>query len=353
MRTNQILIAQSSGTLMLTATRPEGGERPPIVEDLLTGIEIEAEDCSLSYDARSHLSRSGWRADMDGSLRDDGLEFVLASPLHGDSLSAAIDAFFESQDLGFDWSISPRAGTHIHLNMTDRPLSHLQAMSALVYCIEPLIFRFAGEDRRWCSYCNSLNTVASFRIKQLLGTTDSPSTEWYNFWSASSGDRYYGFNLTAIGKYGTIEFRYFPTPANKSQLWSWIDLCHAIYEYSKKFSEEDDPVDAVMTELRDNAVGVLDEIEGLCNIDLRYSGWSDDVNELLSDLTITLIMSPVESVRDIASMEAEPSPEISMWSEVDGLRAMIGDAADAFIRTHFVTDTGNDSGDRPMRYEAP
>src|SRR5690606_34389448 len=110
----------------------------------------------------------------------------------------------------------------------DRPLSHLQAMSALVYCIEPLIFRFAGEDRRWCSYCNSLNTVPSFRIKQLLGTTDSDSTEWYNFWSASSGDRYYGFNLTSIGKYGTIEFRYFPTPANKSQLWSWIDLCHAI-----------------------------------------------------------------------------------------------------------------------------
>src|SRR5690606_18194244 len=179
------------------------------------------------------------------------------------------------------------------------------------------------------------------RIKQLLGTTDSDSTEWYNFWSASSGDRYYGFNLTSIGKYGTIEFRYFPTPANKSQLWSWIDLCHAIYEYSKKFSEEDDPVDAVMTELRNNAVGVLDEIEGLCNIDLRYSGWSVDVNELLSDLTITLIMSPVESVRDIASMEAEPSPEISMWSEVDGLRAMFGDAADAFIRTHFVTDTGN------------
>lgn len=345
MLTNQILIAESSGTRMLTAALPAGGERPPIVNDLLTGIEIEAEDCSLTYESRSHLSRSGWRADTDGSLRDDGLEFVLASPLHGDNLSAAIDAFFNAQDLGMEWSVSPRAGTHIHLNMTDRPLSHLQAMTALVYCIDPLIFRFAGEDRRWCSYCNSLNTVPSFRIRQLLGITDSHSTEWYNFWPANSGDRYYGFNLTSIGKYGTIEFRYFPTPVTKAQLWSWIDLCHAIYEYSKKFSEENEPVGAVMTELHNNTAGVLDEIERLCGLNLRYDGWTDDVHELLSDLTITLIMSPVDSVREIASMEAEPSIETTAPYRRHGLGVAINaGAADAIVRVWHDSDTDYDAG---------
>src|SRR5690606_19790021 len=40
-------------------------------------------------------------------------------------------------------------------------------------------------------------------------------------------DRYYGLNVQALGKYGSLELRYFPTAQNKEELIDWIKLAQS------------------------------------------------------------------------------------------------------------------------------
>lgn len=193
--------------------RNNPGER-----DFLLGVEFELEDVSDSHDEQPE----GYERHGDGSLRN-GVEYVFEEPL---PRQATVDAITEMEEFlsTREYSTSERTSTHIHLNMLDSNSSRRLAstMFALVYMIEPAIFRAADENRKWCGYCQPLSDMPQQRVIDLLSDDDS------RFRTGALGeghaDKYFGLNMKSLSRHGTIEFRYFPGWQGKAAALRWIDL---------------------------------------------------------------------------------------------------------------------------------
>lgn len=190
----------------------------PGPRDFLLGIEFELEDVSDS----SIVRPEGYVTHHDGSLRN-GIEYVFEEPLarHG-----TVDAITEMEEFLSDrsYSTSERTSTHIHLNMVDSASTRTLASTlfALVYMIEPAIFRAADENRKWCGYCQPLSDMPQQRVIDLL--SDDNSRFRTGVRGESHADKYFGLNMKSLSRHGTIEFRYFPGWRDRATTLRWIDL---------------------------------------------------------------------------------------------------------------------------------
>lgn len=187
------------------------------------GIEVEVEFDRDTITNPSNLNF--WTVKSDGSLRR-GQEFVLSRPLRGDALSGAIEEFFQQNRV----YKSPTSGTHIHVDMRDKvsTLDVVKTMASIIVCIEPAIFGMFAEGREWCGYTNPITTIgeeASYSVFSDKADSDAfrsvftPDTREY---------KYYGFNMLPLGRYGSVEFRYFNTAENANELIEWVQFCMAV-----------------------------------------------------------------------------------------------------------------------------
>src|SRR5690606_1240038 len=115
----------------------------------------------------------------------------------------------------------------------------LQAVTGLVYAIEPVFFEIGSTERKGSTYCcpmDSLNVDALTALFEFAGGHIDQS----NFGQrVRVSDRYYGYNLNALSKYGTVEFRYFPAPdpgkPGEAQLRRWISFCMAVKKAAMRY----------------------------------------------------------------------------------------------------------------------
>lgn len=195
-----------------------------VLPEQLIGVEIEL-DCkahdNIIFPAPDDTL---WRTTRDGSLIR-GTEFVLAHPMAGDQLAVAVNNFFKA---GGRWERTVTSSTHIHVDMMEKetPATSIQSLVLLVYMTENAIFREVADGREWCGYTNSLASAPDYFIQSVLGCNiEEDSRTMQAALSDSSGlGRYYGLNLLALTKYGSIEFRYFPTVMSREELISWINM---------------------------------------------------------------------------------------------------------------------------------
>ena len=202
----------------------------PLPNELI-GVEIEVEDLETAADG----VYPEWTTHVDHSLRN-GIEFVTSGPYGGAYLTRAINKFF---DANLKYSMSPRTSTHLHVNASDdMTVDNFRNLFCIMYLIEPALFRWADENRKWCGYCSPLTDLEPQRIVSLLNGDD------LNFARAVKGstnqDRYYGLNVMAYNKHGTVEFRYFPCTDNRDTLVSWIKF---VMYVKKACREYEDPSD--------------------------------------------------------------------------------------------------------------
>lgn len=184
------------------------------------GIEFELEDWG-SGDFDSH-----WATHSDQSLRN-GVEFVFARPKMGQEIETALDLFVEKA-ASTTYSISERTSTHIHMDMSDgMTVGDVRKMFILTYLIEPAMFRMADENRKWCGYCQPLTDMQQQRITTIL-TTQNREELVGAFTGARHVDKYYGFNLAALNRHTTIEFRYFPGYPGRESVDKWINMVQEI-----------------------------------------------------------------------------------------------------------------------------
>lgn len=229
--------------------------------DEMMGIELEAE--SVYIGTMAPLQMAGWTVDRDGSLRNDGREFVLSQPLAGSSLTRAIHTLFEMQspDRGqmLRYQVNPRAGTHIHINWIENTVGSAAALIALMYMIEPLVYNWADEDRAWCSYCNPLSDIPASVLNKLLRMeNDDDDDEWLlREIDDESVGRYHGLNIVALAKYGTFEFRYFPSTASRADMIKWVKFVQLAKRCAVTF--QDDVPALVERLLQGNVAGFLQE----------------------------------------------------------------------------------------------
>lgn len=225
----------------------------------LIGLEIETENFRNHHDAAYNLQR-WWTTHNDASLRQ-GVEWVLSAPLAGTDLRDAVSAFFAGN---YSYEMSERTSIHIHINASDNmTVDHFRNVFTLMYLIEPAVFRWADENRKWCGYCQPLTDLSPQRLSSFL--LDDPGGSGLALQQAVNGsgnsDRYYGLNIAAFARHGTLEFRYFPCTDNGNVVTDWIKFVMQVKRAAMAF---------------DNPLELLVNMDEGSNIDAFLTKWFDD-----------------------------------------------------------------------------
>jgi hypothetical protein len=224
----------------------------------LIGIEVEIENTQV---ANAAPISSGWQTHNDGSLRNNGMEFVTL-PIPAEYAPAMLHNLLH-QYLSHDCCFSPRTSVHIHLNVQDLTPEKVIDLVLLYVVYEKLFYRFTGRGRQKNIYCvplvdtNLLNQFATKRLDR-------------NGWS-----KYTGLNLLPLQNYGTVEFRHMHGTNDIKKLTEWINLITSLKEYvlaqdtafiRKTIAVMDDGYDYV---------GYMDHIFGPYATLLPYHGVAD------------------------------------------------------------------------------
>lgn len=207
------------------------GQRPMVVPspgadwilgNQFIGVEIEIEDYSRRQVNNLLDTSNLWVEKEDNSLRS-GTELVLADPLMGNDLRTALSSFFSTVT---SYSTGPRTSVHVHMNMRQEEdtLEVLRNLCMLYYIYEDAFFQMSDPNRKWCSYCHPFEECPPEPLIEILRgqTLDSVSDSFER--TASNTARYYGLNLYALTRYGTVEFRHMPGTRSEERVLEWINF---------------------------------------------------------------------------------------------------------------------------------
>lgn len=190
------------------------------------GIEIEIE----GIESTTHIP-PGWKAIKDGSLREDGIEFLsiaLRQKQIQDSLAAIYSYLrkLSGKNPEFSW----RTSIHIHLDARDYIQQEFCSL-LLLYCIfEEALFKFCGEHRAKSIFCvpvtqSWLGRNIYFFLHGITGFADLVGV-W---------EKYSALNLSRLGGggpgspgLGTIEFRHMPGTWDFVKVMNWIKMILAL-----------------------------------------------------------------------------------------------------------------------------
>lgn len=207
------------------------------VPDAKVGIEVEVEKCYMHEGDVPGTDL--WSAKVDGSLRDNGMEFVTNGGLVGEQIEESVKwlcstAIKKKFSEGY-----PRAGIHVHLDVTDMNSSgpyELATMLQTAMILEAPMFGFAGEHRRACGFCDAFSD-SNHDFEHLSKVLfDWPN----NTKELLREDRHYlskyqAINLLPISRYGTVEFRHLPTTFNPERILNWINIILSIKKFAMSY----------------------------------------------------------------------------------------------------------------------
>lgn len=211
------------------------------------GIEIETETVSgESYgDILEELreDRNGlyypnptenWRATLDGSLRNFGVEFVLKKPLSLSDAFKALDEFDEkiAQKVNFIQG-APGTSVHVHINMLrETPLTLAKFLVIWVLC-ENLLLEFSGQTRRSNLYALG-SRVAETVVDNYTHMFRKMVRHSYDVLIFPEQDtKYSALNIQNLASKGTVEARCFRGTTNVSEIKEWLMVLNSLLAFAR------------------------------------------------------------------------------------------------------------------------
>lgn len=196
------------------------------------GLEIEAEKVRNRYH-QSYIPGS-WNMIQDGSLKDEGSEFVTV-PIHFQYIEMELRRLFAAVPLAH---FSPRTSIHVHMNSRDFTNVELKKFLILYLIFERNLYRFSGD--RWLNnFCMPLHGNPQMVIS-LLKTLDK------NDFDCFSWCKYYGLNLLPLigesgssERIGTVEFRHMIGNKDVEYIMSWCNLILRLKLAAKQLPEKE------------------------------------------------------------------------------------------------------------------
>lgn len=190
---------------------------------LVVGFELEVENARVR-----HPAPGVWIPQTDGSLRNNGLEFI-TPPLAGKGIDDSINEMWDKMPDG--WSFSQRTSVHVHVNARDLTWQQLK-MWLLTYCVvEEVMFDFASPDRAKGIFCVPLldTSYPDYLISKLVTNTHRAQQGW---------EKYSAVNLSRLGDLGTVEFRHMPGTRDKEKILLWVKMLDDLRAAGISFTEE-------------------------------------------------------------------------------------------------------------------
>ena len=204
----------------------KGKGEHPYTENFIVGLEVEVENARAR-----HPGNVGdyWRTHPDGSLRNNGIEFI-CSPVQGAAIQSVVDVMWNN--MPEQWSFSQRTSIHVHVNARDLEWAQLK-MWLLSYCVfEKVLFDFAGMDRDRGIFCVPLldTNYPDYLISRIVNGTHSTVSSW---------EKYSAVNLSRLGDLGTVEFRHLPGTKEKPKVNLWLRMLSDIRAFATTTTEEE------------------------------------------------------------------------------------------------------------------
>ena len=219
-------------------------------ENTFVGVEIEMENVPESV--RCSLPFTIYEAKTDGSLRNNGMEFITRP-----TLARALPQYLSvlKQDVlkvNPEPSFSERTSVHVHVNARDMSIPAIMNTLLLYITVERLLYRYvksvSGVDRANNIFClplnkadqlptlgRALNDVRRYRkvddIYRMRESFGSFVSEWH---------KYLGINFLRATdrKCGTIEYRHFAGTLDTEVIATWVALLLKLRTYAKKVELE-------------------------------------------------------------------------------------------------------------------
>lgn len=195
-----------------------------ILSNQIIGIEVEVENTNFK---NGIPDGSPWQEKGDGSLRNNGYEFV-SKPIYAHDAPSALQQLLVDI-LGEDCHFSPRTSVHIHLNVQDLTQAQVTDLVLVYLLFEKLFYRFAGKGRHRSIFCVPIQDTG---LADFLGSHGCINHAW---------EKYTGLNLCPIvgnrdgvHAYGTVEFRHMHGTFDVEKLSIWIDLITSLKDYILK-----------------------------------------------------------------------------------------------------------------------
>ena len=193
------------------------------------GIEIEVEP--KKGKTLPIINRGCWETKDENSLRNGGKEYVTKSPLLYDKdYSKNINELTASLNEKEVEVNSFRTSVHVHLNMTQKTLNELWTIITCYWLMENLLFKYCGEDRENNHFCLRLKDAEG--VIKLVDTALEYSSPFCQFIDSY---RYGGLNLSALYKFGSLEFRGMRGSVSEGEIRTWSSALYEMSELSTTF----------------------------------------------------------------------------------------------------------------------
>ena len=199
---------------------------------LLYGIELEIENTQTS-----DWIVPGLRGEADGSLRNNGYEYI-TSPMTYSNAAFCLGRFFEKAKVTED-NYSERCSVHVHTNCIDLTTEQLTSILLLYQTFEKVLFDFVGHDRDKNIFCVPWShTTLNYGIAGRVVSGDAAALRRWQ--------KYTALNLLPLLEQGTIEWRHLHGTPDLELILKWMDIIGSMFQYSRNV-----PLTAIKQEIID------------------------------------------------------------------------------------------------------
>lgn len=244
----------------------------------LIGLEVEVEGKNLLGSTFKY-----WSCHQDGSLREveghPAVEYVLRQPLSIEETRKALEfLYYKLQDNKSEVIMSNRCSVHVHFNCQQYTIRQLYCFILLYMIFEEVLIDWASPERAGNLFC--LRAKDSEYIIRMLEFALEHKT--LSDWKEDM--RYSACNISAIPKFGSLEFRALKGTIDPELIMLWVNLLNNI---------------RVKAEGYKNPIDIVEEFSELGPL-LFFS-------KIFDDHQLNVLLSPI------------PSLSNKLW---DGLRMM-------------------------------
>jgi hypothetical protein len=203
------------------------------------GVEVEVENLrdysnyraseNIPHKAGRELVAMAWRCVGDGSLRNDGAEFV-SPPEIAHVILAGAQHLWMLHDLKV-WRPSVRTGIHIHCNHLLHTPEELRDTLTRYCLVEPVLFAVVGQSREQSVYCvpwylgRDEPRVAARALEPMLDGSGR-----FTIGHIRQACKYSALYIGPLMTYGTIEFRHAPTFDTYADFSRWFRCVRRVVE---------------------------------------------------------------------------------------------------------------------------
>ena len=195
------------------------------------GVEIELE----SSGAFPEDTISGWVVHREGSLRGNGREYVSSQPYSFKEIRANLERLETClKNARTPITESYRTSTHIHFNSMNLTFLEILGMMVTFATIEPVMLAAVGGNRDGNLFCLPNYDTGDIHqhVHSLINFIHQPDARPY-----PQRGKYASLNTDPLNRFGSIEYRIFPSTIIPGQILRWCRWIQNISDLSKEHAK--------------------------------------------------------------------------------------------------------------------